>query len=276
MRISLNLASRPFVELRPFFLRLRILMGVLAVAAVAIIVWTHSEQVQLNRAQAQMDKLVSRTTAFQQEKLHNEQRMHQPVNAAVLDRSHFLNAVFLSKSFSWTAVMMDLETVLPLGVEVTAIEPQVTADGDVVIRMRVSGERDKAVLLVRNLERSKRFLLPHLNSESSQTKEGSGNGNNNASFAPGGAPLGVEFEILANYNPLPEGESYAKPKAVKADAGGTAAQPKQHVVKPGPHDGIVLKPYVAPRPSAAQPSAMRPLPPGARPQPPSQQQGGAR
>jgi len=265
MRISLNLASRPFVELRPFFLRLRILMGGLAVLAIAIIVWTHSEQIQLNRAQAQMDQLVHKTTAFQQEKQHNEQRMHQPANAAVLDRSHFLNAVFLRKSFSWTAVMMDLETVLPIGVEVTSIEPQVTAEGDVVIRMRVSGDRDKAVLLVRNLERSKRFLAPRLNSENSQNKEGN---TNNASFASG-APAGVEFEILANYNPLPEGESYAKPKAVKADVGGTAVQPKSHAVKPGPHDGIVLKPYVAPRPSAAQPSMPHPLPP-------SRQQGGAR
>ena len=266
MRISLNLASRPFVELRPFFLRLRILMGVLAILAVAIIVWTHFEQIQLNRAQAQMDQLVHKTTAFQQEKLHNEQRMHQPANAAVLDRSHFLNAVFLRKSFSWTAVMMDLETVLPIGVEVTSIEPQPTAEGDVIIRMRVSGDRDKAVLLVRNLERSKRFLAPRLNSENSQNKEGNAN---NASFASGAAPAGVEFEILANYNPLPEGESYAKAKAVRADVGGPAAQPKPHAVKPGPHDGIVLKPYVAPRPSAAQPSAMRPLPSSA-------QQGGAR
>ena len=267
MRISLNLASRPFVELRPFFLRLRILMGGLAVLAVAIIVWTHSEQIQLNRAQAQMDQLVHKTTAFQQEKLHNEQRMHQPANAAVLDRSHFLNAVFLRKSFSWTAVMMDLETVLPIGVEVTSIEPQPTAEGDVIIRMRVSGDRDKAVLLVRNLERSKRFLAPRLNSENSQNnKEGNAN---NASFASGAAPAGVEFEILANYNPLPEGESYAKPKAVKESAGGITAQPRPHGVKPGPHDGIVLKPYVAPRPSAAKPSAMRPLPPPT-------QQGGAR
>ena len=290
MRISLNLASRPFVELRPFFLRLRILMAVLAVVAIAIIIWTHSEQVQLNRAQAQMDQLVRHTTAFQQEKLHNEQRMHQPVNAAVLDRSHFLNAVFLSKSFSWTAVMMDLETVLPIGVEVTSIEPQVNSDGDVIIRLRVSGDRDKAVLLVRNLERSRRFLSPHLSSESSQTKEANGNNASFAAAAGGAAGAGVEFEILANYNPLPEGEAYAKPKVVKADAGGTAAQPKPHSVKPGPHDGIVLKPFVAPRPSAAQPSApqsstpspqlpgvpstRRPQPPSLRP--PSQQQGGAR
>jgi type IV pilus assembly protein PilN len=265
MRISLNLATRPFVELRPFFLRLRILMGVLAVAAIAVIVWTHSLQIQLDRAQAQMDQLVHRTTTFQQEKLHNEQRMHQPVNAAVLDRSHFLNAVFLRKSFSWTAVMMDLETVLPIGVEVTSIDPSITVEGDVVIRLHVSGDRDKAVQLVRNLERSKRFLLPHLNSESSQTKEGNGN---NAAFAAAAGPApGVEFEILANYNPLPEGESYAKPKAVKADADGTAAQPKQHVVKPGPHDGVVLPPFRSPRSPAMH---------SLSPRPPSQQQGGAR
>jgi hypothetical protein len=54
----------------------------------------------------------------------------------------------------------------------------------------------------------------------------------------------VEFEILANYNPLPEGESYphAKTAEEKADA-----SPKLHVetasIKPGAHDGIVLKPY---------------------------------
>ena len=46
-------------------------------------------------------------------------------------RAHFLNQLLLRKSFSWTAVMMDLENVLPTGVQVTAIEPQVTADGDV-------------------------------------------------------------------------------------------------------------------------------------------------
>ena len=38
MRITVNLATRPFIELRPFFLRLRILMGVLAVVALGALV----------------------------------------------------------------------------------------------------------------------------------------------------------------------------------------------------------------------------------------------
>jgi len=230
MRISINLASRPFVELRPLFLRLRVLMGLLAAVAIALGVWAHLLQQRLNHATAQMDTLRNATTAAQQERLHNEQRMRQPVNAAVLERAHFLNRLFLAKSFSWTAVMMDLENVLPTGVQVTSIEPQVTQTGDVIIRMRVSGERDRAVQLVRNLEHSKRFLQPRLSGEASQAKEANAQhpGQLPGQFrqpqmnVPAGPP-GVEFDILANYNPLPEGESYTKPVSTKKATSGSTA-----------------------------------------------------
>src|ERR1700735_2934122 len=154
--------------------------------------------------------------------------MREPQNAAVLARAHFLNALFLRKSFSWTAVMMDLETVLPAGVQVTSIEPEPTSDGDVMIRLRVSGDRDRAVQLVRNLERSKRFLAPRLTGEAAQAKEtGTGTGTQNNNVAVNSlAPAGVEFEILANYNPLPPGESYASPKAAKSDAAMDTDEPR--------------------------------------------------
>jgi type IV pilus assembly protein PilN len=217
MRISINLATRPFVELRPLFLRLRILMAVLAAVAIALGLWAHALQQRLDRAAAQMDRLRDQTIAAQQERLHNEARMRQPANAAVLDRAHFLNALFLAKSFSWTAVMMDLENVLPTGVQVTSITPQVTAGGDVIIRLRVSGERDRAVQLVRNLEHSRRFLHPRISGEASQAKDNGsqrpgqyGQFRQPQSNVPTGPPA-VEFDILADYNPLPEGESYTRP-----------------------------------------------------------------
>jgi type IV pilus assembly protein PilN len=220
MRISINLATRPFVELRPLFLRLRVLMGLLAAIAIALGIWAHVMQKRLDRATAQMDALSNQTTAAQQERIHNEQRMRQPPNAAVLDRAHFLNRLFLEKSFSWTAVMMDLENVLPAGVQVTSIEPQATPSGDVIIRLRVSGERDRAVQLVRNLEHSRRFLQPRLSGEASQAKEGNANAQRAGQFRQPQmniptAPPGVEFDILANYNPLPESESYTRPSTAK-------------------------------------------------------------
>jgi type IV pilus assembly protein PilN len=224
MKITVNLATRPFIELRPIFLRLRIFMAVLAVVALGALVASHILQRKLDVAQAQINAVHAKVVAAQDEKRRNEQRMREPQNAAVLARAHFLNALFLRKSFSWTAVMMDLETVLPPGVQVTSIEPEPTSDGDVMIQLRVSGDRDRAVQLVRNLERSKRFLAPRLTGEATQAKEAGSQGNNfNANSL---APAGVEFEILANYNPLPPGESYASPKAAKKDLNTDADQPR--------------------------------------------------
>jgi type IV pilus assembly protein PilN len=128
-------------------------------------------------------------------------------------------------------------------VQVTSIEPQISKDGDVVIRLRVSGDRDRAVQLVRNLERSRRFLQPRLTGETVQAKE-----QGQTNLPANGMPAGVEFEILANYNPLPEGESYPRAKSVDE----TAEVSPKPAFKPGKNDGIVLKPFSATHPQGVQ------------------------
>jgi type IV pilus assembly protein PilN len=198
MRISINLATRPFVELRPLFARLRLTMAALAVTAVVLGVCLHVMNGHARVAQAQIDALKSQTAALETERQTNERRMMQPQNRAVLDRSKFLNALFASKSFSWTSVLMDLEGVLPAGVQVTAIEPTVTKEGDINIRLRVSGERERDVDLIRNLERSQRFLAPRPANETAQIQEPG-----KMNVAQAGIPGGVQFDILSGYNPLP-------------------------------------------------------------------------
>jgi type IV pilus assembly protein PilN len=195
MKISVNLATRPFVELRPLYAKLRLGMAALALVAVGVGVVLHVETARAKVAQAQMDTLKAQTASYQNQLIANEARMHQPQNKAVLDRAQFLNRTFAQKSFSWTAVMMDLENVLPAGVQVTSIEPLISKEGDVSIRLRVSGDRERAVELVRNLESSQRFLRPALTSESMETSQGKA--------GPEQAPGGVEFDILSGYNPLP-------------------------------------------------------------------------
>jgi type IV pilus assembly protein PilN len=245
MRITVNLATRPFVELRPFFLRLRIFMAVLAIVGIGALIATHLLQKKLDIAKAQIDQAHAKVVAARDEKQGNEQRMRQPANAAVLSRAHFLNTLFLRKSFSWTAVMMDLETVLPIGVQVTSIEPQILSNGNVMIRLRVSGERDRAVQLVRNLERSKRFLAPRLTGEAAQAKEPGTQGNVNAANDNSLAPPGVEFEILADYNPLPEGELYTTGKSAKTTKAAASS-------KRSGSSGVVLKPNAGTHPKPAK------------------------
>jgi type IV pilus assembly protein PilN len=245
MRITLNLATRPFIELRPLFARLRLAMGGLALLAILLGIGLHVLNAKASSAQARMDALKARTATFDQERRSNESRMHQPQNMSVLERSQFLNELFARKSFSWTAVMMDLERVLPTGVQVTSIDPQITPEGEVLIRLRVSGDRDRAVQLVRNLETSRRFLAPRLSNEASQTQESGGSG---LAGGPRGvptvaqtvaAPGGVEFDILSGYNPLPAAPVKTATELEKTPVPATAPAKKttKKSVKPAPTVG---------------------------------------
>jgi len=213
MRISVNLATRPFVELRPLFAKLRLAAIGLAVLAVVLAFALRSLNAKARVAEAQMTALKEKTLGYQQERQRNEARMRQPQNMAVLERSQFLNALFAHKSFSWTSVMMDLERVLPGGLQVTSIEPATAKTGEVSIRLRVTGDRDRAVELVRNLEHSQRFVNPRLAGEQTQAQE-----TGRAGFQPTG-PGGVEFDILSGYNPLP----LTDVKAAKANKENNAA-----------------------------------------------------
>ncbi len=219
MRIQINLASRPFIELRPLFARLRLAMGALALVALALLAGSHVLSSRAAEATARMRLLVAQTDRVETATAANQARMRRPENQAVLARVQFLNVLFARKAFSWTAVMMDLEHVLPAGVQVTSIDPVISKEGDVTIRLRVTGPRDRAIQLVRNLEVSQRFVAPRLSGEAALAADkakaigaapGGAAGFQNVSAggagAPGGSGLdataGVEFEILSGYNPL--------------------------------------------------------------------------
>lgn len=210
MQISVNLATKPFIELRPLFARLRLAIGLLVLSAVAMAFAVSSLSTKAKRAQAEMDALKGQTNAFVEQRARNESRMRQPQNQAVLDRSRFLNALFARKSFSWTAVMMDLERMLPQGVQVTSIDPVIAKTGEVSIRLRVVGDRDKTIQLVRNLEHSSRFVRARLSGETAVAADkAKAIGLTTGGSAPtlqtvGDQPTGaVEFEIFSGYNPLP-------------------------------------------------------------------------
>jgi type IV pilus assembly protein PilN len=207
MRVQLNLASRPFVELGPLYFRLRILIVLLAVTAVPLWLLLATERRKASEAQGRLDAVNQQIAGLQRQRQVFEADMREPQNASVLTESQFLNRMFAEKAFSWTAVMMDLENVLPSGVQVLNIDPVISKDGKVTIRLRVSGAHDRGVDLVRNLEHSHRFLSPRLARETAENNQ-----NGRANVEQVSAASNVNFDLLAEYNPLPEKEEKpAKP-----------------------------------------------------------------
>jgi len=241
MRISVNLATKPFIELRPLFARLRLAVLVLSFVTIGLAFWLHALTMKARAAEAQMNVLKGKTLEYQQERQRNEARMRQPQNMAVLERSQYLNAVFAQKSFSWTAVMMDLERVLPAGVQVTSIEPATSKTGEVSIRLKVSGDRDRAVQLVRNLEKSQRFVGPRLAGESAQAQEA---GRATASPVAMGA---VEFDILSGYNPLPAIAVKVDETTAQNDDDSQTGPAEPHKVSRHPRAGNAASPTQKPK-----------------------------
>ncbi len=135
--------------------------------------------------------------------------------------------------------MEDLETVLPGGVQVSTLEPVRAKDGHITLHLRVIGPRDRAVELVRNLEHSRRFLMPSIVGENSETQGGP-----NEQLQPVSASSRVNLDLLAEYNPAaPIEHRAAKPLAsAEENAHKPVAMPvsaglEQHATRP-PYTGV--------------------------------------
>ena len=240
MRISLNLASRPYIELRSILARLRIIALALFVLGGAILLVVRVEENKAAIAQAKVQQLETNIAALQAAQTRAHTLAAQGPNAKTFVQADFLNDLFRRKAFSWTATMSDLETVLPAGVQVLYLNPIVMPDGHVAIQLRVAGPRERAVDVVRNLEHSKHFLAPHLLSETLASKEGQQGLRN---VANGGPPADVSFDILATYKPL--ASSHEAAAGSQATPAKTAASSKTaELTNP---NGTVPAPPAAPR-----------------------------
>jgi len=239
MRITINLASRPYANLGPALKRLRIAMAALFVLCLLFFLGLHLFDRQANDARARDHSLDGQIARIQAERAAAEAMMRHPDNAQVLIQAEALNQLFDEKAFSWTLAMEAMETVLPAGVQVTSIEPIRAPDGHITVHVRVVGPRDRADDLVANLEHSRRFLLPRITGENAESS-------NNPSQRQ--EPISIsnrfDFELLADYNPptLEEERIAARP-----------AHKPSSTIPPG-----YLKPQRNGRPPYTDPSASGP------------------
>jgi type IV pilus assembly protein PilN len=250
MRVTLNLATRPFNDLGPVLKRLRIAMAVLAVLSVLFGVGLHLFDRQAEAARAREHSLDGRIALIRAERQNADALMSQPDNAKLLNRAKALNKLFDQKAFSWTLAMEALETVLPAGVQVTSIEPIRDKEGHITVHLRVAGPRDRAVDLVRNLEQSRRFLEPRIVGENAESNNSPGQ-----RMEPVGPSNRFDFDLMADYNaPTPDERMAAKKKAASASAPAPSGSAKH-----APHSqGVPASPRQPGRKSYTGPSQPTP------------------
>ena len=258
MRITLNLATRPFADLGPAIKQLRIGMGVLALLCILLGIGLHAIHREAEAARARDHSLDGQIAGIARERQGYQDLMRQPANAQVLKQAGVLNKLFDEKAFSWTLAMEDLETVLPGGVQVTNLEPTRGKDGKITLRLRVLGPRNRAVDLVRNLEHSRRFVLPRIVGENAEGSDRPGE-----HLEPVTAADRVEFEVLAEYKPAsPEERKAARKPAPQSESIENAVAPASRAVRRMPIAPV--RPGRPPYTGLAQPANRSPRNPGFR------------
>lgn len=158
VRIPLNLASEPFRKDRPVLVA-STATAVLLVAVLAMQVSIVVREREGARESREMIAAIEQQTRLvRAEQARLEAQLRQPANAAVLDRSAFINSLLLRKGISWTRLFEDLEKIFPGTVRLVAVRPYLTADNLVQLDMIVGSQTAEPVIeLLQRLENSSTF-----------------------------------------------------------------------------------------------------------------------
>lgn len=171
MRVQLNLATQPFRRNRLFYVSVIVLGAGLAAGAallVAAFTGTYRRSPELAQKTAEYRRQLD---ALGRKQADAEAILRRPENAAVLERSIFLNELLYRKGVSWTRTFADLEEIMPPRVRLIGVRPQLNPDHEVSLDMEIGAEtREAFVELLKGIEGSELFRLPVLHGDSPPTE----------------------------------------------------------------------------------------------------------
>ncbi len=166
MRININLATRPYRDVRQFLQTWGTGTVLLALLTVGLCWYTFHAWHQSRSARGQVALLQSEIRQLDSQRAAGIAMLNQPQNREVASQSAFLNGLIARRSFSLTQLFMELERIMPARLRVTSIAPTLNKSNQIEIHMLVGGDaREQALELVRRLEDSPSFRQPELRSE---------------------------------------------------------------------------------------------------------------
>jgi type IV pilus assembly protein PilN len=221
MRININLASNPYEAAREYIRRLGLLVAALVVLTLGLLGYIVYQRSQTRDIDRQIASAKQEIVSLDAEKAQAQGILNRPQNRDVADQSQFLNNLFARKALSWTRVFTEMEKLMPPNIHVVSMKPEFNRENQLVLHVVVATPaRDKAVELVKRMEKSPHFRTAQVEAENTTGNEGNAG-------APGG---NIQFEIAAVYVPFAEdtdtesGGDPVKNKKTKAPAK-TAANP---------------------------------------------------
>jgi hypothetical protein len=143
MNVRLNLATKPLESHRRFLAGagLLALLGGIVFLAMG---WHVYSTLRAQEALRQKEQENNRRAALLQSRRRElDEFFARPENAKLKERANFVNGIIDERSFDWTQMFMDLEKIMPVGVHVVRIQPQLEK-GHMFVRLTVGATTDES------------------------------------------------------------------------------------------------------------------------------------
>jgi Tfp pilus assembly protein PilN len=193
MRLNINLASQRYEDVRRFFIRWGTATAVLAVLALVLMLVAYLNYSSSTKSRARIHQLQQKIAQLQHERDTAAAVANSPENRDVTEQKNYWNMQIMKRRFSWTQLFNDLQKIMPGRAYVNSVQPELTPDHRLKLRLMITGEKyDNALDLVKRMESSPRFRQPQIATQNIQQDSKTG-----ASF--------VKFEIETYYTPAGPG-----------------------------------------------------------------------
>jgi type IV pilus assembly protein PilN len=250
MRFNINLASQPYEAARHFRRRMSAIVAGLALIAVMLLGYIVYQRVHSRDINRQLSDVRKEIDGLNQEEGQARAILNKPQNRDVADQSEFLNQLFARKALSWTRVFTEMERIMPYDLHVVSMKPEYTKTNDLMVRIVVAtGSRDRAVELVRRMEKSSHFHQAEIVAENVTANVG------DQSAGPGN----IQFDIAALYLPgAPDTDAAAAPDEDKDKSGDQQQKTMAPAAKPPATRASAEAPAASANAAQAQAKNQRP------------------
>ena len=143
MQVRLNIATKPLESHRRFLAGaglLALLGGIIFLALGWHVYSTLRAQEALRRKEQENN---NRAALLQHRRKELDDFFARTENARLKERAAFVNGIIDERSFDWTQMFMDLEKLVPVGVHVVSIQPQLEK-GHMFVRLTVNATTDES------------------------------------------------------------------------------------------------------------------------------------
>ena len=169
MRLNINLASQKYEDVRQFYVRWSMAIGISALLMLVLIALAWRNFANSSESGKRIKQLQGEIAELQKQRAAAEAVSNLPENHDVNAQKNYWNRQINRRQLSWTQLFNDLQRIMPARAYLSSVHPEITPDNRVKLTLVVMGDTfDNGLELQKKMERSERFRSPQITSQTSQ------------------------------------------------------------------------------------------------------------